>query len=195
MWKTISAIIMLLITLYFASGCSSQGYEFDPNEYTFPDEFNTQVYEVYHEDENDGYEMTRYEYTPDYLTDAEQQAIFESWRIAREEQDKYDTYAETWDKDSFYVGEKKRIENLCEEEGFFGCYDIKYICEDEHDCRRVFSECEEGDFDPTKLVYPDYDNHNKRYDCDQWDVDIEDNEFDIRHVDEEFLEEGGYQWD
>ena len=196
MWKNIVTLVLLIVTVYFASGCTSDSYEFDPTEYTYPVAYTAEVYEVVHDDQEmhqiTGYTINAYEVDNGYLTDDEKQAYFDEWRTRKEEQDKYDSYFDAWDTEDYYISEQKRIEAFCEEEGFFGCYDIKYTCEDEYTCKRVFSECEETDFEPERLIYNDDGYHNKGKDCDHWDIHIEDTDFDIRMVSQEFLDEGGF---
>lgn len=156
-------------------------------QYTYPAEGESTVYEISTVPENTVSEITDYG-----LSDEEKQAVFEKYRQeqdwAAEYQEARDT-AESDTADSFVESEEARIEAYCDENGILGCADIKYTCGTEYECHLVTITCKDSEYDPAKEI-----NWGKKYGCDEWDVTVAQDTFDIRNVDSSYWEGYGWQW-
>jgi len=202
------AILMVCVVSLLVVGCGEDS--FDRTEYAFPVGYTPTVvvveqeipeaYNIYNPDSEvvrdyktlttSSMETSVYE---DTYTAEEKEAVFNEWKETNEALDKYNTLTDVWSRETFEEQEQERIEEYCEEHGFFSCYDIKYTCEDEYDCHKVYITCETRYFDPYELSHQFYDRDTND-ECRDWEVDVDEDTFDWRDVDDSFLEDAGYQW-
>jgi hypothetical protein len=148
-------------------------------------------YESYELEHNvKGYLGSVTEVTDYTLTDEQKQEIFDEYRQQEDWEAAYDEARWMFDderEDSFQEEEEDRIEEYCDEEGYMSCYNIQYTC-DGYYCYLVTIICEDGDYSPTKEM-----QWGKKYGCDEWDVTVDDDSFDIRDVHPSYYEDYGYQ--
>jgi hypothetical protein len=136
-----------------------------------------------------GYEGAQFTETSYTYTDKEKQEIFDSYRAQTDWAAEYDeALAKHADDtaDSFQEAEEDRIEEYCDENGYISCYDIQYTCQ-EYACYLVTITCEDGGYSPLKEM-----EWGQKYGCDEWDVTVDDDSFDVRDVDESYYEAYGY---
>ncbi len=157
--------------------------------YTYPTSGEYTSYEVEHIVR--GYEGAQYESTTYGLTDEEKQAIFEEYNERKTFEAEYQEARNIAETDtngqSFTESEEDRIEQYCSENGFESCYNIQYTCETEWECHLVTITCDDYDYDPSKEI-----SWGKKYGCDEWNVEVEEEDFDIRSVDESYWESYGW---
>lgn len=158
-------------------------------EYVYPSEGTYTSYEVEHIVR--GYEGAQYESTAYGLTDEEKQKIFEAYNTRKTFEEEYDEardIASGDDDQTFAESEEDRIEQYCSDYGFESCYNIQYTCETEWECHLVTITCNDNDYDPAKEI-----SYGKKYACDEWNVVVEESDFDLRSVDENYYEDYGWQ--
>ncbi len=193
LFKSLGVLTLICaISLFLLNSCTTQD-NFDWREYTFPTEYQHTTYTI--EQEEDDYSAYTYIDEERDLTDEEKQEIFETARERKEALDKYETLTDVWSETTFEQEEEQRIEDYCEEYGFFSCYDIKYTCNSEYRCQKVYIECEDYGFDPSKLSHQYY-GQDKDDECRNYDVTVDEETFDIRKLeDDSFLDDAGFQWE
>ena len=156
--------------------------------YTYPTEG---IYLTFAVDETKNtYTNSVYEATDYYVSDEEKQALFEEYRQQQNWAAEYNearNIAEGDGADDFQEREEDRIEDYCDEEGYLSCYNIAYTCQ-EYTCYLVTITCEENGYDPQKEI-----TWGQKYGCDEWDVNVDTDDFDIRDVDESYWEGYGYK--
>lgn len=159
-------------------------------EYTYPSEGSYTSYEVEHIVK--GYAGSSTEITEAGLTDEEKQAIFEQYNEMKTFEAEYEEARNIAETDtngqSFTESEEDRIEQYCSDNGFEACYDFKYTCETEWECHLVTITCDDYDYDPSREI-----SWGKKYGCDEWNVEVAEEDFDIRYVDESYYENYGWQ--
>ncbi len=138
-----------------------------------------------------GYEGAWYESTIYGMSDEEKQELFEEYRQQKDLEAEYQearAIAEKDDDRTFTESEEDRIEQYCFDYGFESCYNIKYTCETEWECHVVTITCDDHDYDPSKEI-----SFGKKYGCDEWNVEVTEEVFDIRSVDNGYLDDYGWQ--
>lgn len=180
--------VFALITLFVLDNFEAENNE----EYTYPTSGEYTSYEINHVVR--GYENTVSEITEYGLTDEEKQALFDEYNEQKAFEAEYQEARAIAESDNdnsndFVEAEEARIEKYCDEYGFESCYNIKYTCGTEWECHLVTIECEDYDYEPAKEI-----NWGKKYGCDEWEVIVAEEDFDIRDVDESYLEGYGWQW-
>lgn len=180
--------VLTLITLFVLDSSQTE----ENIEYTYLTSGEYTSYEIEHVVK--GYENSVYESTEYGLTDEEKQALFEEYNEQKAFEAEYQEARATAESDNdnsndFVESEEDRIEAYCDEEGFLSCANIKYTAEDEYTYHLVTIVCEDYDYDPAKEI-----NWGKKYGCDDWEVTVAEEDFDIREVDESYWEGYGYVW-
>lgn len=181
------AVLVLSILLFIDSSQTEENIEYT---YTTSGEYTS--YEINHIVK--GYENTVSEITEYGLTDEEKQALFDEYNEQKAFEAEYQEARAIAESDNdnsndFVEAEEDRIEAYCDDEGFLSCANIQYTCGSEYDCHLVTIKCEDYDYDPAKEI-----NWGKKYGCDEWEVTVAEEDFDIRTVDESYWEEYGWQW-
>jgi hypothetical protein len=157
--------------------------------YTYPTSGEYTSYEVEHIVR--GYEGAQYESTAYGMSDEEKQALFEEYNEMKTFEAEYEEardIASGDDDQTFAESEEDRIEQYCSDYGFESCYNIQYTCETEWECHLVTITCDNYDYDPSKEI-----SWGKKYGCDEWIVEVEEEDFDIRYVDESYYDAYGWQ--
>jgi hypothetical protein len=157
--------------------------------YTYPTSGEYTSYEVEHIVR--GYEGAQYESTAYGMSDEEKQALFEEYNEMKTFEAEYEEardIASGDDDQTFAESEEDRIEQYCSDYGFESCYNIQYTCETEWGCHLVTITCDNYDYDPSKEI-----SWGKKYGCDEWIVEVEEEDFDIRYVDESYYDAYGWQ--
>ncbi len=185
--KTLKLLFSILFLLVVALSILLFVDNSEETQYTYPTDQAMTTQEIVTNQEDTTMEITDYG-----MSDEEKQELFDEYR-ARE--DGAAEYAEAravaqGDNDqSFSEAEEDRIEQYCDDEGFESCYNIQYTCEDKYECYLVTITCEDYDYDPYKEI-----QYGKKYGCDDWNVVVEENSFDIRDVEESYWSSYGYVW-
>ncbi|MBI5072638.1 MAG: hypothetical protein HZC29_01420 [Thaumarchaeota archaeon] len=158
--------------------------------YTYPSEGTSTSYEIQHIVK--GYEGSQYESTDYGITDAEKQAMFEqaqAKQTAIAEYQEARAIAESDNTQTFQESEADRIEQYCSDNGVLKCADIKYTCDTEYTCYLVTITCDDPSYDANKEI-----SWGKRYDCNDWQVTVAADSFDLRRTDSSYWERYGYEW-
>lgn len=184
----ISIFLFFLVDTFFVS---EQAPDY-VSDYVSQSERKYITYEISHVPK--GYENSVYDITVSGLSDEEKQALFDEWRQQEDWAEEYEEARAIAENDNtntnnFVEAEEVRIEEYCDEEGFLSCYNIKYTCGTEWECHLVTIECRDDNYDPYKEM-----QFGKKYSCDEWEVTVEEDSFDIRDVDESYWDGYGYQW-
>lgn len=185
----IGSIAVLALMLVFILDSSSP-QEQDEITYIYPTEGEYTSYEVEHIVK--GYEGSQYEVTEYGISDAEKQALFEESQTQKTAIAEYQEAREIAESDtieSFEKSEEERIEQYCSDNGVIECADIKYTCETEYGCRLVTIACDDSSYDPDKEI-----SWGKRYGCDDWQVTVSTDSFDLRTIESSYWESYGYNW-
>lgn len=178
--------IIILLALFVLDYNETEETE---TTYTYPTSGEYTSYEVEHIVR--GYEGAQYESTAYGLTDEEKQAIFEQYNERKTFEAEYEEARAiaSGDTDQTFVeSEEDRIEAYCSDYGFASCYNIQYTCGTEYECHLVTITCDDYDYDPSKEI-----SWGKKYGCDAWVVEVAEEDFDIRTVDESYYESYGWQ--
>lgn len=182
-----SIAVLAVMTLFLLNSSDNAQTEIS---YTYPSEGTSISYEVSHIVK--GYEGAQYESTDYGMTDAEKQALFEqaqAQQTAAAEYKEARAIAESDKTQSFKDSEADRIEQYCADNGVLKCADIKYTCDTEYTCYLVTITCDNPSYDPQKEV-----SWGKRYECDDWQVTVATDSFDLRTTDPSYWEKYGYSW-
>lgn len=178
--------IIILLALFVLDYGETEESEI---EYTYPTSGEYTSYEIEHIVR--GYEGAQYESTAYGLTDEEKQAIFEEYTSRKTFEAEYEearAIASGDNDQTFVESEEDRIEQYCSDSGFASCYNIQYTCDTEYECHLVTITCDDYDYDPSKEI-----SWGKKYGCDEWVVEVAEEDFDIRLVDESYWENYGWQ--
>ena len=182
-----SIAVLAVMTLFLLNSPNATHTE---TSYTYPTDATSTSYEIEHIVK--GYEGSQYESTEYGMSDAEKQAAFEKYQAQQTAAAEYEearAIAENDEQESFEDAEASRIEQYCSDEGVLNCADIKYTCESEYDCHLVTIECDDSSYDPDKEL-----SWGKRYECDDWQVTVATERFDLRTTDFSYWEGYGYSW-
>lgn len=101
--------------------------------------------------------------------------VWQEKQKLNEDLDEYNTKKALWDKekkeqeDGKFWSEEDRIKDYCKENGYLKCITIKDTCL-EDGCHKVTIECEDSEFDPSKLKWCDYDPDKE---CEKYNIVVD----------------------
>lgn len=180
-WSILS-VVAIIFTLFLATSCSEHSNFEQPQA---PNQ-----HQVMYGVDMDPYQAQTFEVTDDAYTEEERQTAFEEQQQRKEQLDEYYARTEAWNRNEKTLqDEEQRLEAYCNDVGYLVCNNLKYTCLKEEKCNFVKLECEDAGFDKDRL----FRTQSQKYECNNWDVTVEDDTFWFHELEDTDFSEYGLE--